>query len=74
MKYFLGLFFIAFFTLTTPACSRKSGCPADSAQTKTDKHGQYKPTKATSGLLPKKKNYKKKKGPYIKKSKIKHKN
>jgi hypothetical protein len=74
MKNILGLFFIAFLAFATPACSRKSGCPADSAQTKTNKHGEYKATKATSGLLPAKKNYKKKKGPYLKKKKVKHKN
>jgi hypothetical protein len=74
MKNILGLFFIAFLVTITPSCSRKSGCPAESAQTKTNKHGEYKTTKATSGLLPPKKHYKKKKGPYIKKSKVKHKN
>jgi hypothetical protein len=74
MKHILGLFFIAFLLITAPACSRKSGCPAESAQTKTNKKGEYKATKATSGLLPTKKHYKKKKGPYIKKKKVKHKN
>jgi hypothetical protein len=74
MKHILGLFFIAFLLLSTPSCSRKSGCPADSAQTQTNKHGEYKTSKTTSGLLPSKKNYKKKKGPYTKKKKVKHKN
>lgn len=49
-----------FIALSAPACSRKSGCPADSAQTKVDKNGAYKSSKTTSGLLPPKA-YKKKK-------------
>jgi hypothetical protein len=52
--------FALFIALSAPACSRKSGCPADSAQTEVDKNGEYKPSKTTSGLLPPKA-YKKKK-------------
>ena len=55
MKYIGYLFFALFIALSAPACSKKSGCPAESAQTKVDKHGQYKTSKTTSGLLPKKK-------------------
>jgi hypothetical protein len=58
MKNILVLIFLVFTVLLTPSCSRKSGCPADSAQSKVDKNGQYKASKTKSGLLPKKKNYK----------------
>ena len=59
MKHLWHLFFLAIIALSAPACSQKSGCPADSAQTKVDKHGEYKAGKSTSGLLPPKKNFKK---------------
>jgi hypothetical protein len=58
MKNILVLLFLAFTVLIAPSCSRKSGCPADSAQSKVDKDGVYKASKTKSGLLPKKKNYK----------------
>lgn len=74
MKHIGYLVFALFIALSAPACSKKSGCPSDSAQTKVDKHGQYKSGKTNSGLLPAKKNYKKKKGPYTPKHKEKHKN
>jgi hypothetical protein len=73
MKYIGYLFFALFITLSAPACSKKSGCPAESAQTKVDKQGQYKAGKTTSGLLPKKKNYNAKKERY-KPPKEKHRN
>ena len=74
MKHLWHLFFLAIIALSAPACSQKSGCPADSAQTKVDKHGEYKAGKSTSGLLPPKKNYKKQRGPYKPKIKEKHSN
>jgi hypothetical protein len=49
---------------SAPACSKKSGCPADSAQTKVDKNGEYKASKTKSGLLPESKKYNGKKGHY----------
>jgi len=49
---------------SAPACSKKSGCPADSAQTKVDKNGEYKSSKTKSGLLPDSKKYNGKKGHY----------
>lgn len=42
------------------ACSRKSGCPAEDVHVKTDKDGNYKAGKATSGLLPPKASKKRK--------------
>lgn len=60
MKHIGILFFVALIALSAPACSRKSGCPADTAQTKVSKNGEYKTGKAKSGLLPPK-SYKKKK-------------
>jgi len=74
MKHLWYAFFLVIITLSAPACSKKSGCPADSAQTKVNKNGEYKAGKATSGLLPPKKNYKKQKGPYKPKIKEKHSN
>ena len=51
----MGLLLL-FTVLLTESCSRKSGCPAEEAQTQVDKRGQYKPGKSTSGLglVPKK--------------------
>lgn len=60
MKHIGYLFFLIIIAISAPSCSRKSGCPAESAQAKVDKHGQYKTNKTTSGLLPPK-GYKKKK-------------
>jgi len=74
MKHLISVLFLIIIALSAPSCSKKSGCPADSAQTKVDKNGQYKAGKTTSGLLPKNKNYKKKKGPYKPKIKEKHSN
>lgn len=74
MKHLWYAFFLVIITLSAPACSRKSGCPAESAQTKVDKHGNYKTSKSTSGLLPKGKHYKKEKGAYKPKHKEKHTN
>jgi hypothetical protein len=73
MKHIGYLFFALFIALSAPACSKKSGCPAESAQTKVDKHGEYKAGKTTSGLLPPKKNYNAKKDRY-KPPKEKHRN
>src|SRR5690349_11992445 len=70
MKHLFGLLFLVFIAFSTPACSKKSGCPADSAQSKVDKDGQYKSSKTKSGLLPPKKNYKFKR--YKPKHKEKH--
>jgi hypothetical protein len=61
MKRIGFLLFAAFIAFSAPSCSRKSGCPAETAQTKVDKKGQYKSGKATSGLLPPKAGKKKKK-------------
>jgi len=59
MKYlrFLPLLLFVFsVTLTAPACSQKSGCPAnESLQAKTDRKGNIKKSKSgSSGLFPKK--------------------
>jgi len=59
MKYLRFLPFLLFvfsITLTTPACSRKSGCPAnESLQAKKDRKGNLKKGKGgSSGLFPKK--------------------
>jgi hypothetical protein len=74
MKHLLNAFFLIIIALSAPACSKKSGCPAESAQTKVDKSGQYKSSKTTSGLLPPKKHYKKEKGAYKAKHKEVHHN
>jgi hypothetical protein len=74
MKHLLYAIFLIIIALSAPACSKKSGCPADSAQTKVDKHGDYKSSKTTSGLLPPKKHYKKQKGAYKPAHKEVHKN
>ena len=74
MKHLLYVFFLVIIALSAPACSRKSGCPAESAQTKVDKNGEYKASKSTSGLHPPKKHYKKQKGAYKPKIKEKHSN
>lgn len=60
MKRIGYLVFAALIAISVPACSRKSGCPAETAQTKVDKNGEYKTSKTKSGLLPSKA-YKKKK-------------
>lgn len=62
MKRIGILFFALIIALSAPACSRNSGCPADSAQTKVDKNGEYKANKTKSGLMPPKTYKKMKKG------------
>ncbi len=51
------LFFLVafcFMVSTSYSCSKKIGCPInDKAQTKTDKKGNFKKSKAKSGLFPK---------------------
>ena len=74
MKHIGTLLILVLIALSAPSCSKKSGCPAESAQTKVDKHGKYKASKSTSGLLPKGKHYKKEKGAYKPKHKEKHTN
>jgi hypothetical protein len=74
MKHIGTLLILILIACTAPSCSKKSGCPAESAQTKVDKHGNYKTSKSTSGLLPKGKHYKKEKGAYKPKHKEKHTN
>jgi hypothetical protein len=74
MKHIFSAVFLIIIALSAPACSKKSGCPAESAQTKVDKHGEYKSSKTTSGLLPPKKHYKKEKGAYKPKHKEVHHN
>jgi len=64
MRKILIIFFAVFTAVSAPACSKKSGCPADSAQSKVDKNGEYKASKTKSGLLPKTKHYHKKHGNY----------
>lgn len=59
MKYYRFLPFLLFLfsiTLITPACSRKSGCPAnESLQAKKTKQGDLKRSRSgSSGLFPKK--------------------
>lgn len=59
MKYyrFLPFFFFLFaIALTTPACSRKSGCPGtENLQASKTKKGDLKKSrKGSSGLFPKK--------------------
>jgi hypothetical protein len=73
MKHLGLVVLIAILAIAAPSCSRKSGCPAESAQTKVDKNGEYKSGKTTSGLLPPKKHYKKKKGAF-KTKRVKHRN
>ncbi|MEO6132810.1 MAG: hypothetical protein ABIQ02_13255 [Saprospiraceae bacterium] len=73
MKHIIGLFFIVFIAFAAPGCSRKSGCPAETAQSQVDKNGQYKTSKTKSGLLPPKGYHKKIKGKY-KGKKVKHTN
>jgi hypothetical protein len=57
-RYFsLFLFFLFAVSLTAPACSKKSGCPAtESLKPKTNKKGELKQSKksSSSGLFPKK--------------------
>ncbi len=53
--------FLFLASILTVSCSRKSGCPAERAQVKTDKDGSYKPSKTKSGLLPPKAEKKRKK-------------
>jgi hypothetical protein len=64
MRKFLIVFFAVFTAFAAPACSKKSGCPAETAQSKVDKNGEYKASKTKSGLLPKSKHYNGKKGHY----------
>ena len=47
-----SLLLVVFVTFGTISCSRKSGCPAEDVHVKTDKDGNYKAGKTTSGLLP----------------------
>lgn len=59
MKHYRFLpFLLLIFSITViaPACSRKSGCPAnESLQAKTNKKGDLKKShKGSSGLFPKK--------------------
>ena len=56
--FFVFSFLLAF---STSSCNRGSGCPAETAQVKTDKHGNYKVGKSKSHLFPKKSKKKKKK-------------
>jgi hypothetical protein len=52
-QYFIAIASVLFWVVLavfTPSCSRKSGCPAEDAQTKVDKYGRYKSSKTTSGL------------------------
>jgi len=72
MKKIVGLLVIVFIALSAPSCSRKSGCPADSAQSQVDKNGNYKSSKTKSGLIPPK-GYKAKKGKF-KTKRVKHSN
>jgi len=74
MKSILGLIFLIFIAISAPSCSRKSGCPADSAQSKVDKDGVYKKSKTKSGLLPPKGQANKKFKRYKPKIKEKHSN
>ncbi|HUR30668.1 MAG TPA: hypothetical protein VMZ69_04500 [Saprospiraceae bacterium] len=69
MKNILGVLFIVFIAISSPSCSRKSGCPADSAQSQVDKSGNYKTSKTKSGVLPPKGYHKKVKGKYKPKGK-----
>ena len=72
MKNILAFLFIVFIAISAPGCSRKSGCPADSAQSQVDKQGNYKSSKTKSGLLPPKGQAKKKFKRYKPKYKEKH--
>jgi hypothetical protein len=73
MKHFGTLLFVILIGISAPSCSRKSGCPADSAQSKVDRNGEYKASKTKSGLLPPKGKHKKEKV-YKPKHKEKHSN
>lgn len=72
MKNIPAFLFLVLTVLLAPSCSKKSGCPAETAQSEVRKDGSYKTTKTKSGLLPKSKHYNKKHGTY-KKKKVKHK-
>jgi hypothetical protein len=72
MKSILTLILIVFIALLEPSCSRKSGCPAETAQSEVDKNGEYKTNKTKSGLIPTK-GYHKKKGKF-KTRRVKHRN
>ena len=54
MKHIFLLFFAVSIIFSAPSCSRKSGCPAETAQAKVDKNGEYKANKTKSGLMSKK--------------------
>jgi hypothetical protein len=47
---FASVLLLAILTVSTLSCSRKSGCPAEDAQTQVDKYGRYKSSKTKSGL------------------------
>jgi hypothetical protein len=49
------LFLLVAAALALPACAAKSGCEAtESLKPSKDRKGEYKPSKAKSGLFPKK--------------------
>ena len=51
----LPLFFLLFVAVSTPSCSKKSGCPATaSLEPQKNRKGEYKKGKKSSGLFPKK--------------------
>jgi len=74
MKKILVPLLAVFIVVLAPSCSKKSGCPAETAQSQVDKNGEYKSSKTTSGLLPPKGYHKKEKGKYKSKNKTKHSN
>ncbi|HFA49231.1 MAG TPA: hypothetical protein ENJ95_09465 [Bacteroidetes bacterium] len=48
------LFSACLLLLTTPSCSRKTGCPInEKAHVQPNKKGEYKKSKTRSGLFPK---------------------
>ena len=55
LRTFLGLFAAVFLiATTTPACSRKSGCPVnEEAKAKPNKKGEYSKKRGSSNLFPK---------------------
>ena len=48
------LFLLSAVSVTTSSCSRKTGCPANELDAKTDRKGNLSTKRGKSGLFPKK--------------------
>jgi hypothetical protein len=51
--YFLSTILLLACLLTSSCGTTKSGCPAETAQTKPDRHGQFSSRKGSTNLFPK---------------------